>query len=431
VLNACLEKTAGCQAKGDCPMRILAATLLVWIALCAKLLAEVAVGSAKQDVLTEWGKPMSQFTTTGGTLTFIYADGREVDFENGKVVNISKTLTAKNKGATTSRTSRVDSPPVTPAKQPAAEVKKTVQEQPKAVPARTNAPAATSAVAPAKTSAPVVPPVSSAPAAPPPPHKTKTDSQAAMPRPAPASPQPPPPEMMEPGLAQPVQSPPVEPAGDVPGLLLQLGSSNKKAQSAAAYALLAMGKPVSPTLIQYYRDPKTPPEGQKAAVHIVAQQLGKDLADPFIVDLTNQNCSAILEILRYLVPMKDPRAVEPMMRLMETADYAPEIRKLTAKGLGEIGDPKALNMLILQFNLDKDEMVQIELANAMDKITGQTNYFNAAARYEWINKNHPEWFKAGPETYKVRPGLYNKVGFMYGGGFAFALIVAIWRWKRR
>jgi hypothetical protein len=143
-------------------MKILATILLVWVASCGTLLSEIVVGSSKKDVIAEWGKPSSQFTT-GGTLTFIYADGREVDFENGKVVNVSKVLTSSNKAAATSRTSRVDAPPITPARQPAAEVKKTVPEQPKAVPAKTNAPAAAPAVAPAKTNALTTLPVVVAP----------------------------------------------------------------------------------------------------------------------------------------------------------------------------------------------------------------------------------------------------------------------------
>lgn len=144
-------------AKGGCPMKVLVTLLLVCFAACGTLFAEIVVGSSKQDVIAEWGRPTSQFTK-GGTLTFIYADGREVDFESGKVVNVSMTLTLKNRGAITSRQSRVEGPPAQPAKQLATEMKKTVPEESKAVPAKTNAPVASPAAAPEKTNALITPP---------------------------------------------------------------------------------------------------------------------------------------------------------------------------------------------------------------------------------------------------------------------------------
>jgi hypothetical protein len=122
-------------------MRILAMVFAVWIASCGTLFSEIVVGSSKQDVLTEWGKPASRITT-GGNVTFIYMDGKEVDFESGKVVNVSVMLTSKNKGATTSRTSRVESPPA----------------QPKTVAAKTNTPVASASAAQVKTNAPAVSP---------------------------------------------------------------------------------------------------------------------------------------------------------------------------------------------------------------------------------------------------------------------------------
>lgn len=167
---------------------------------------------------------------------------------------------------------------------------------------------------------------------------------------------------------------------------------------------------------------------------ITGQTLKQEAADIFLVDLTNNSCPAILDLLNFMVSLKDPRAVEPLMRLLETSDYAPDIRKRTAMALGEIGDPKALNMLILRFKLETDEMAQVEMAHALDKITGQKHYYEVAARLEWLKKNHPEWLsgpKAGPVSFKAPDKSYRNVFILGGGGFALAAALIIWFWKRR
>ena len=167
---------------------------------------------------------------------------------------------------------------------------------------------------------------------------------------------------------------------------------------------------------------------------LVGQTLGRDAADVFLVDLTNQNCCAILDVINFLTPLKDPRAVEPLMRVLETSDYAPDLRRRIALALGEAGDPKALNMLIVRFRLETDEMAQVEMANAMDKITGQKHYYEAAVRLKWLEQNHPEWLtgpKAGKLTFKAPDKSYRNVAVFGGGGFALALLLLIWFWKRR
>jgi hypothetical protein len=372
-------------------VKALVLVFCIWIASCGALLAEIDVGSSKDDVLSEWGRP-SAHSGSSSKETLVYKDGREVQLQDGKVVEVLYPSIKKTPSTTPApqRQQTAVLPPATATQKATTNAVKTVAQK---TDVKKTAPpiSVTNAV---KTTA------------------QKTNAVAA----SPVS----------------VPPPPPKPATNVPG------TSGQTIESEKAVGVAATEPSPSPAqsakeLVEYYRNTTNNYEKRKVAAILIGQKLGPAAADLFIADITNKDCAAPIEMVKFLKPIKDPRSVEPMMRVLETADYSTELRRQICIALGEIGDPKILNMFMIRFKLEPDEMVQIEMANAMDGITGQKHYYDVGGRLKWLQQNHPEWIKgpkAGPISFKNPDRFYLKTTWYIAAGFAASLYVLYRLWKR-
>jgi HEAT repeat protein len=101
-----------------------------------------------------------------------------------------------------------------------------------------------------------------------------------------------------------------------------------------------------------------------------AQQPGKtqDSLPALLAQLQDSDLAARLDAIHRLVQLRENRAVEPLINLL-SKDPNPDVRRAAAYGLGQLGDPRAIQPLIASLK-DENPSVCLNSIFAVTRIDG-------------------------------------------------------------
>lgn len=154
---------------------------------------------------------------------------------------------------------------------------------------------------------------------------------------------------------------------------------------AAAEALGEIGEPAVGPLIEALRNPFSLPL-QEAAADVLSR-MGEPAIGPLIAELKDEYGEVREAAARTLGGIDDPRAVEPLIAVLEAGDPDWQVRQAAAQALGQIGDPRAVEPLLAMLKAgDSNWQVRQTAAAALDEVGWEPDDSGAAAWY-WAAKH--------------------------------------------
>ena len=117
--------------------------------------------------------------------------------------------------------------------------------------------------------------------------------------------------------------------------------------------------------------------------------------DALILALDDTSWLIQASAARGLGKLKDARAVDPLMKKAMPGGARDDVRVEALLALGKTGEPRVAIFLVRIIQNDWNINVKDAAVQGFQAMTGQSFGFDARSYIQWLNNNHPDWVEMG------------------------------------